>query len=142
MFVFETKELSRITGQTSTAVCSLARRLPLESQSEGVGVRRNFTRVDALVIVACRLLRLKGLPPAIATQIGVGLVAEFQKISKELELRSYLFAQPTGSHEWSYCITTDIEEAFDVLFDCPAAIAINVRNLYRDAKRELAKHDH
>jgi len=138
--LFDAKSLSKITGQTETAVHAIARHLPLESESIGAGIKRHFSPIDAVTIVACWLLRRCGLPPAMAADIGTGLHPQFVKIAEDPSYRPFLFAAPTPAHTW---LTTAIDgpSLQTVLIgDSSTAIYVNVAELKAEAEQEISRY--
>lgn len=134
---YTAKNIASINGQTISAIHAIARQMPLLSET---AMPRAFHRIDALAIIAARILRKRGLSPAICVHVAAVLVREFKRIDQDKHYRPFLFATPTSSRVWLTTVTTDCGEALDIIDQCPTAIYTNVAVLMSEAEAELKSH--
>jgi hypothetical protein len=132
---YSAKDLAKITGQTTTAIHAIARQMPLP-----VATPRSFSRIDALAITAARILRNRGLSPAVCSHVAGVLVREFKRIDEDPQYRPFMFAAPTPSRSWLTTVTKDYGEALFILESCPTAVYCNVAELMAEAEKELERH--
>lgn len=132
---YTAKDLATITGQTTTAIHAIARQMDLPAQKP-----RAFSRFHALAITAARIMRNRGLSPAICSHVATVLAREFKKIDADQNCRPFMFVAPATGRTWLTTITTDYGEAMYILESCPTAIYTNVAELMDEAEKELQRH--